>query len=183
MTRVCKGCGEDLPLDAFERYHNGTHQGWRWTCRQCRAPAARQRCKDYYYRYPDRSKARREKSRQRKREWYEANRERMIERAVQWRKDNHARARENERRSRARHPEHTRLQTAARRAGKGPDERDYIRVLVGDPCSYCGGEAGSIDHIVPLAADGGNEWSNLTAACVRCNSSKNSRSLLAYLLR
>ena len=60
---------------------------------------------------------------------------------------------------------------------------DYIALLLNDPCSYCGGRAGTVDHIVPLHAGGTNEWHNLTAACKACNSSKSNRDLLGHLAR
>lgn len=58
----------------------------------------------------------------------------------------------------------------------------YIITLLSDPCSYCGNENGGIiDHIVPLEKSGSNHWSNLTSACVSCNSSKTNKPLISYL--
>lgn len=55
-------------------------------------------------------------------------------------------------------------------------------VLRRDPCAYCGAPSNDVDHIVPLARDG--EWgaSNLIGACKSCNSSKQARPLLAFLI-
>lgn len=43
-------------------------------------------------------------------------------------------------------------------------------------CLYCGAEAPDVevvvDHLVPLAAGGSNEMSNLITACVACNGGK-----------
>jgi 5-methylcytosine-specific restriction endonuclease McrA len=58
---------------------------------------------------------------------------------------------------------------------------EYMQVLLGDPCSYCGSRAEVADHIVPVADGGGSDWDNLTAACAWCNGSKHSRSLLTFL--
>lgn len=55
----------------------------------------------------------------------------------------------------------------------------YRRVLQGDPCSYCGEPVAHIDHI---QAGGGNDWSNLTGACERCNARKSDVPLLFALL-
>src|SRR6185437_4445194 len=63
-----------------------------------------------------------------------------------------------------------------------PSEREMIPILRNDPCSYCGGPAGTIDHIDPVHYDGGRVWENLTAACQPCNSSKHTRPLLTFLL-
>lgn len=39
-------------------------------------------------------------------------------------------------------------------------------------CRYCGGDANSVDHILPLARGGISVADNLVAACIPCNSSK-----------
>jgi hypothetical protein len=39
-------------------------------------------------------------------------------------------------------------------------------------CGYCGGPADSMDHIVPTSRGGRNEWMNVIAACIPCNSRK-----------
>lgn len=57
----------------------------------------------------------------------------------------------------------------------------YKRVLRKDPCAYCGGPSGTIDHITPRSQGGPNRHTNLAAACQRCNSRKADRSLLTFL--
>lgn len=54
-----------------------------------------------------------------------------------------------------------------------------IKLLLSDPCSYCGGAGGEIDHIDALGDSG---WQNLTAACRSCNSSKDRLPILRHLL-
>ncbi len=39
-------------------------------------------------------------------------------------------------------------------------------------CGYCGGRAGTIDHILPRSRGGRNEWLNTVAACGDCNQRK-----------
>ncbi len=51
-------------------------------------------------------------------------------------------------------------------------------------CAYCGsgmrkkpdpkhpGSAATVDHILPISRGGRNQWSNLCAACERCNAAK-----------
>lgn len=39
-------------------------------------------------------------------------------------------------------------------------------------CHYCGGHATTVDHVVPLTADGETELHNLVAACSPCNGRK-----------
>jgi 5-methylcytosine-specific restriction endonuclease McrA len=42
-------------------------------------------------------------------------------------------------------------------------------------CQYCGDHADSVDHILPVTADGKNEESNLVAACGKCNGKASNR--------
>lgn len=58
----------------------------------------------------------------------------------------------------------------------------YKAMLMGDPCSYCGGEGGTIDHITARTAGGKHEYDNYTGACQSCNSSKHNVPLLPFLL-
>ena len=39
-------------------------------------------------------------------------------------------------------------------------------------CAYCGAGADTIDHVRPRSRGGAHEWSNVVAACVRCNHRK-----------
>ena len=50
-------------------------------------------------------------------------------------------------------------------------------------CQYCGEPAGSVDHIIPVARGGTDEWDNLCAACVRCNSRKKDKMPADFLAR
>jgi len=47
-------------------------------------------------------------------------------------------------------------------------------------CSYCGGKATEIDHIVPRAKGGSNSTYNLTPACRSCNEKKSNLSLKEF---
>lgn len=70
----------------------------------------------------------------------------------------------------------------ARKVGRTAEGIEFVDILRHDPCSYCGGPAGHIDHIEPLAFGGENSWENLAAACKSCNSKKKTKSLLMFLL-
>lgn len=59
---------------------------------------------------------------------------------------------------------------------------DYQLILRGDSCVYCGGPSGTVDHIRPINSAGADVWENFAAACRSCNSQKNDRELLHYLL-
>lgn len=55
-------------------------------------------------------------------------------------------------------------------------------VLRRDPCAYCGKPSTDVDHIVARARGGTFGSENLTGACESCNSSKQARPLLAFLI-
>ncbi len=57
----------------------------------------------------------------------------------------------------------------------------WRRILKGDPCAYCGDPSRDADHIHATWTGGERGWTNMTASCRRCNSSKNARTLLAFL--
>lgn len=61
-------------------------------------------------------------------------------------------------------------------------QASWKRVLMRDPCSYCGGPSDTVDHIVPRISDGEDDSGNLTGACASCNSSKWVRPLLRHFL-
>lgn len=42
-------------------------------------------------------------------------------------------------------------------------------------CAYCGRKAGTADHIIPRCQGGETKWTNLVAACLRCNQAKGGR--------
>lgn len=47
-------------------------------------------------------------------------------------------------------------------------------------CAYCAGPADTVDHVHPRSRGGAHEWTNVVAACSRCNHRKADR-LLAEL--
>lgn len=44
-------------------------------------------------------------------------------------------------------------------------------------CAYCGAGADTVDHVQPRSRGGRHEWTNVVAACVRCNHRKADRLL------
>jgi 5-methylcytosine-specific restriction endonuclease McrA len=47
----------------------------------------------------------------------------------------------------------------------------------GHACAYCGGRADTIDHVRPRSRGGTHVWTNVVAACARCNHRKGDRLL------
>lgn len=74
-----------------------------------------------------------------------------------------------------------RLDERRPRSRLGQSRRPEIAFLRCDPCAYCGGPGGAIDHIVP-GRGGTHGADNLTGACQRCNEAKGRWPLLAFLL-
>lgn len=77
-------------------------------------------------------------------------------------------------------PMSARLMSVAR-----PSLRHLFRRLAafwGRACVYCGVDAArlAIEHIVPVARGGGNDLSNLTLACQRCNSRKGTKTAAEF---
>lgn len=66
---------------------------------------------------------------------------------------------------------------------------EWSRVLLRDPCAYCGAPCKEPDHIVPKVMNSQGTGAapctfgpeNLTAACRRCNRSKGAHTLLGFL--
>lgn len=156
--RWCSACGEIQPAADFYRSRSKPN-GRASRCKAC--------------------------SRLKSRAYYEANREGRIAYQAARRDANPEAARAYEREVYGRRREkHQAANRARERSMKAPDSATvaYEGVLRGDPCCYCGVSGRQqVDHIVPVANGGANHWTNLTAACRRCNRAKSARSLLAHL--
>lgn len=59
---------------------------------------------------------------------------------------------------------------------------EWRRVMLHDPCVYCGGQATTSDHIQPASTGGSAHWSNRAPACQRCNVEKAATGLLQFLV-
>jgi biotin operon repressor len=70
---------------------------------------------------------------------------------------------------------------AARQGRKSPPS-GWTLVLRRDPCAYCGRRSNDVDHIVPVGRGGAWDSTNLTGSCKPCNSSKQVKSLLGFMM-
>ena len=68
------------------------------------------------------------------------------------------------------------------RPGETSASRVYRDAIRQDPCCYCGGPGGTIDHITPRSAGGLVAYDNETGACAACNQAKQSQPLLRFLV-
>jgi 5-methylcytosine-specific restriction endonuclease McrA len=56
-------------------------------------------------------------------------------------------------------------------------DRDY------HTCHYCGLEANTVDHLIPISKGGTDEATNMVAACTQCNSGKRDRMTPTFFVR
>jgi 5-methylcytosine-specific restriction endonuclease McrA len=145
--KACVKCLDWKPLENFAR-HATCSGGRRNSCVTC-------------------------EGRTRGKKYYNANREKCI-----------ARKRDYQRRN----PEKVRaweMNARARRYDRGWEHRGHhgvtveelrgIREVFGDLCVYCGEQATTLDHVIPLARGGPHEVSNLVPACSDCNLRKHNK--------
>ncbi len=167
-TKTCKRCGATKPLTEFH-IRRASKDGLAFKCKPCAnslANISKAKNRAHYNEQERQRRLRNPIEHKRRKAWN----------IQQRRKDPEALARMRMTR---------RLNEQKRRArGHGilPEDRLFVAALVRDPCSYCGGISGTLDHIVPLANGGEHGAANFTAACRTCNSSKHAKSLLEFLL-
>lgn len=53
--------------------------------------------------------------------------------------------------------------------------RERILIRDGYVCQYCGNDATTVDHVIPISKNGTDEPDNLLSACAKCNYSKGNR--------
>jgi 5-methylcytosine-specific restriction endonuclease McrA len=58
-----------------------------------------------------------------------------------------------------------------------PLTRRAVLARDGHRCAYCSARADTIDHVLPRSRGGGHIWTNVVAACARCNHRKGDRLL------
>lgn len=58
----------------------------------------------------------------------------------------------------------------------------WRRVLLADPCPYCGAASTQIDHVHAINRGGPDEIANLVGICSPCNGTKRDRTMLSLLL-
>lgn len=152
-SKRCSVCGVEKPLEAFSRQKLGKH-GRRANCKECAAA------------YNDR--------------WRSDNAERIRQRDLSYRRQHRDRHNAYNRAWNAANP--ARIWAAQQRysygvTAPGADYATLERVLAriafyGGKCAYCGGEADSVDHRIPLSRGGAHWPSNIVPCCRRCNSAK-----------
>lgn len=153
-------------------------------CRICKAAATKryQESKPHGYagsqaRY---RQANRDRENERKRTWLAANPGKNAEYSKRYRATNPNEAAAAKRRWHDSHPDAVRLRQLGRR---NRSNLEWLSIIEGDPCSYCGAPMEEVDHITPVAKGGTNEWENYAPACGPCNRRKNATPLVHFLLK
>jgi len=139
------------------------------TCRPCLAAKERDR-------RANRSPEQRASERQVIQQWEAAHRATVLDTHLRYRTSPRGRATRN-------------LASQRRRAAKVNADTGcwYARETVArqsltDPCVYCGGPGGQLEHIDALSISLDDTADNFAGACASCNPAKRDRRLLAFLL-
>lgn len=162
--KQCTKCKQAKPLDQFSKRGDG----YTSHCKDCRNNHNREYNKRrtieraeyarwYRARFPD-------KVRENNRNWQEANRDKVREKALRYQK---------------KHPEKKRASESKRRAQKRksagvhtPDDIALLYKSQRGKCWWCGkpvGESYHVDHRIPLSRGGSNAVENLCITCPECN--------------
>lgn len=176
-TRRCKTCQKDLDatLENFQPSKT-LPSGLDIYCRECRKSYARR--------------------------WYEANREKEIQRSSKWNRENPDKVASNMRKCRERRPDHYkeyqkqyRKENPALYAASDCKKRSIRRSAIDKTkhklttrelaslkkqakgiCYYCGKKSKlTLDHIIPLSRGGTHSRDNVLFACNSCNCSKGAK--------
>lgn len=173
--KVCAACGIEKSASDFHKMAR-TKSGLQPRCKACRKQQAAERYDPQRHRaaYLERRDVQLEAERQRRASDPEF-RARSTQRFREWMERNRQERRD-----------YMNAYLRARRAKQRAPTRETVEfrgALRSDQCSYCGSRHDIvIDHIVPIARDGENDWTNLTAACSSCNRRKSAKPLLLWLL-
>jgi 5-methylcytosine-specific restriction endonuclease McrA len=129
-----------------------------------------------------------------KKAYYDKNQDKILEeKKEQYRQDEQERSRKLEysRRWRKDNPDKRRIQSIRRRAAKAKSTGAYtleewqaLCSFYGNACLCCGTHANDTpegkltpDHITPLSKGGSNSISNIQPLCLKCNISKNAKTI------
>ncbi|MFL9904621.1 HNH endonuclease signature motif containing protein, partial [Paraburkholderia fungorum] len=193
QVKVCKDCALDKPLDQFCK-NKAAKDGLQYMCRTCA------NLRNEVYRNANKEKValvkklyreqNREKVREYARKFYAENRERIAawrkawkERnpryfadwMAEWRIQNPEKAKEFWRNNRANRRKAEGKHTAA-------DIAQLLKLQRGR-CAVCREKMDSyhVDHIVPIAKGGANDWTNIQLLHPRCNTQKQAKDPIDFM--
>ena len=170
-SKVCRHCLVEKPISEFSR-RSSTKVAYSNWCKPCSAEKAAA--------------------------WREANPEKLQANIVAYKTRHPDRVKASMRAWAKSHPEYERNRYAKRRADpvayrrmldstiryqrqlrsvmpNGPLKKEDVLALLSKPCHYCGGEAGELDHVVPISRGGLHCLENVVPACRSCNARKGAK--------
>lgn len=205
-SKTCTRCKQIKTLISFSR-HNGTKSsktGYRSICKTCQALANkdyrarnRQKVNEAKRIYTTKNKeqksesdkkyrlANQEKIARKNKRWRIENYDHQRQKAAAWRKANKERKAITDRAWSQNNKENVRnisLRRRVRIAQNGiysVTKKDIIRIL-SRGCTYCGGRAEHVDHVIPVSRGGLHGIGNLTGSCASCNLSKGSKFVMEW---
>lgn len=190
QTKRCTRCQQDKPLDAFAK-HARIKSGRRSYCRACDSEIARKYRADNLEAVRASDKARHERDKGKRlaaRREYRNRPEvkehkKIYERSLLER--NRERQYANHSRWIQKHPESAVARKHRRRSHKRNNGGTFtgkqwvaLKALYGGYCLRCGiRESLSADHVIPLAAGGSNDITNIQPLCLNCNRRKRTQTI------
>lgn len=169
-SKCCRKCGCVKLLSDFAKQSASKSGYGRW-CKEChRANAKERRASGAYVDV---------NVKQRCKEWYAKNRERVIAKSAEWRENNLERARKNT--LAAVHRRNSRI------AGNGgsftTEQIEELHKKQRGKCAVCREalKKYQIDHVFPVAKGGSSDILNLQLLCQPCNRSKSAKHPIDFM--
>lgn len=162
--RTCTKCGLEKPYSQFGKTDR-VKSGIRSRCKPCESKRGSER--------------------------YRRIKDKMLKHNAEYRKQNHERRLEIERRSRLKNKEKNRPAKNARQSVRNRklNSEEYVILpreldrIYNSPCLVCGSmENQSLDHVIPLSRGGRHSVGNIITLCLSCNVSKHARTLTEWKL-
>jgi 5-methylcytosine-specific restriction endonuclease McrA len=197
--KQCVGCGETKPVSAFHKQKQQP-DGYRPRCKVCRKPET----EAWYQKYKEGIKAR-------SKAWRETHREQYAKMMRDWRAKNRDYKRRLDQKYYADHTEERKeygqrpeVRVRARQSAKNQKAKRklamgaahhpitaaewlQIKADYSSLCAYCNAretpeESLTQDHVIPLNKGGSHTADNIVPACGECNTTKQTMSLVEFLL-
>lgn len=182
--KTCTTCGESRPLTSFNK-DSQKKDGLNPRCKKCSRAwhhKNKQRVRGYQQAYYQEKK---ERHSEKARAYRAENRDKLNQNKREWYKKNKKRASEYRRERSERYAAHARNRRA-RLSGSGGshtvEDIERLKAFQKMRCSICRCSLDSyhVDHIVPIAKGGGNDFLNIQLLCPACNLSKNDKDPIEY---
>jgi len=200
MTKSCRTCKEDLPIELFPKAGSGRTKAH---CKSCYNKKQRSKYtpSPKILKYKN-EEERQEAARQRAKEWYENNKERAKERISSWQKSEHGKEKRRQARikNKERQPQYWRAKKKRDKNIRRVREKNippldfssitflesYNNIVYNTTefhCEFCDKPVGSnywLEHLIPLSRGGNNDLENLAITCPACNLEKGFKLLEEY---